>query len=50
MTSQPLRTTVFEYMSGLARDLGAINLGQGFPEMEEPPELAKCAPSWATNP
>ena len=25
-------TTVFEEMSGLARELGAINLGQGFPD------------------
>jgi N-succinyldiaminopimelate aminotransferase len=27
-----LPTTVFEEMSGLARELGAINLGQGFPD------------------
>ena len=32
-------TTVFERMSALARELGAINLGQGFPEMAEPAEL-----------
>ncbi|MFT4025817.1 MAG: aminotransferase [Novosphingobium sp.] len=25
-------TTIFEHMSGLARELGAINLGQGFPD------------------
>src|SRR4051812_31174575 len=25
-------TTVFEAMSGAARDLGAVNLGQGFPD------------------
>ena len=36
-------TTVFERMSALARELGAINLGQGFPEMEEPPELIAAA-------
>jgi N-succinyldiaminopimelate aminotransferase len=36
-------TTVFERMSGLARELGAINLGQGFPDMEEPPELLAAA-------
>ncbi|MBB3860047.1 aspartate/methionine/tyrosine aminotransferase [Novosphingobium hassiacum] len=30
--------TVFEHMSGLARDLGAINLGQGFPD--DPPHPA----------
>jgi N-succinyldiaminopimelate aminotransferase len=40
-TSAP--TTVFERMSGLARDLGAINLGQGFPDMAEPPELLAAA-------
>lgn len=43
MTGQPPKTTVFEYMSGLARELGAINLGQGFPEMKEPPELIAAA-------
>jgi len=43
MTDQPPRTTIFEYMSGLARQLGAINLGQGFPEMEEPGELIGAA-------
>jgi N-succinyldiaminopimelate aminotransferase len=36
-------TTVFERMSGLARELGAMNLGQGFPDMEEPPELLAAA-------
>ncbi|MFM5918281.1 MAG: aminotransferase [Novosphingobium sp.] len=36
-------TTIFEYMSGLARELGAINLGQGFPELAEPPELIAAA-------
>jgi N-succinyldiaminopimelate aminotransferase len=43
MSGQPPRTTIFEYMSGLARQLGAINLGQGFPEMEEPGELIAAA-------
>lgn len=43
MTGQPPKTTVFEYMSGLARELGAINLGQGFPEMDEPHELIAAA-------
>ncbi|HYE44371.1 MAG TPA: aminotransferase [Caulobacter sp.] len=33
-----LPTTIFEVMSGLARDSGAVNLGQGFPE--EPGPLA----------
>jgi aspartate/methionine/tyrosine aminotransferase len=36
-------TTIFEHMSGLARELGAINLGQGFPELPEPPELIDAA-------
>lgn len=43
MASNTPKTTVFEYMSGLARELGAINLGQGFPEMVEPPELIAAA-------
>ncbi len=41
--SDPASTTIFEIMSGLARELGAINLGQGFPELEEPPELIAAA-------
>lgn len=41
--SGPTSTTIFEVMSGLARELGAINLGQGFPEMDEPPELVSAA-------
>lgn len=41
--SGPARTTIFELMSGLAREQGAINLGQGFPEMDEPPELIAAA-------
>jgi N-succinyldiaminopimelate aminotransferase len=39
----PAATTVFERMSGLARELGAINLGQGFPDLAEPPELVAAA-------
>jgi N-succinyldiaminopimelate aminotransferase len=35
--------TVFERMSALARETGAINLGQGFPQMAEPPELIAAA-------
>ena len=41
--SGPSSTTIFEIMSGLARDLGAINLGQGFPDMAEPPALVEAA-------
>ena len=32
MTDPTPKTTVFEYMSGLARELGAINLGAGLPQ------------------
>ncbi len=38
-----LTTTVFERMSRLSQDLGAINLGQGFPDMAEPDELVEAA-------
>lgn len=37
------QTTIFEVMSALCRDLGAINLGQGFPDMEEPREVIEAA-------
>lgn len=43
MSSSPVSTTVFERMSGLARELGAINLGQGFPDREHSPELIEAA-------
>lgn len=35
--------TVFEKMSGLSRDLGAINLGQGFPDTPPPSVLIDAA-------
>ena len=38
-----IKTTIFETMSGLCRDLGAINLGQGFPDMPEPAEVIAAA-------
>lgn len=38
-----MATTIFEKMSGLARDLGAINLGQGFPDDQGPPDLIVAA-------
>lgn len=38
-----METTIFERMSGLARQLGAINLGQGFPDDPGPPELIAAA-------
>ena len=34
-----LGETVFDVMSGLARETGAINLGQGFPEWDGPEDL-----------
>ncbi len=36
-------TTIFERMSALARETGAINLGQGFPDREHAPELLEAA-------
>ncbi|MEJ7932772.1 aminotransferase [Sphingobium sp. AN558] len=38
-----MATTIFEKMSGLARETGAINLGQGFPDAPGPPELLSAA-------
>lgn len=38
-----LPTTVFEVMSGLAREHGAINLGQGFPEDPGPEAVRRRA-------
>lgn len=40
-TAMPV--TVFEHMSGLARSLGAINLGQGFPDAPPPAALTAAA-------
>lgn len=38
-----LGTTIFEHMSGLARQLGAVNLGQGFPDGAEPADVLAAA-------
>lgn len=38
-----MQTTIFEHMSSLAREHGAINLGQGFPDEPGPPELIEAA-------
>ncbi|MES2035309.1 MAG: aminotransferase [Pseudomonadota bacterium] len=38
-----LPTTIFEVMSGLARDTGAINLGQGFPDEPGPESVRRKA-------
>ena len=39
----PASDTIFDRTSALARELGAINLGQGFPDLPEPPELLEAA-------
>ncbi|MBO9499822.1 MAG: aminotransferase [Novosphingobium sp.] len=41
--SETPKTTIFEHMSALARETGAINLGQGFPDREHAPELLAAA-------
>jgi aspartate/methionine/tyrosine aminotransferase len=38
-----LPTTVFEVMSRLAAETGAINLGQGFPDVDGPEEIRRAA-------
>lgn len=38
-----LPTTIFEKMSALARETGAINLGQGFPDAPGPEDVRKAA-------
>lgn len=38
-----LGTTIFEKMSGLAREHDAINLGQGFPDGNGPPDVVEAA-------
>jgi N-succinyldiaminopimelate aminotransferase len=42
MSAQPA-TTIFERMSAAAARAGAINLGQGFPQLPEPAELISAA-------
>jgi N-succinyldiaminopimelate aminotransferase len=36
-------TTIFAEMSALAADIGAVNLGQGFPDTDGPREVAEAA-------
>lgn len=46
MTVQRLRpyaVTIFAEMSALAARIGAVNLGQGFPDEDGPPEMLKIA-------
>ncbi|MBV9661895.1 MAG: pyridoxal phosphate-dependent aminotransferase [Acidimicrobiales bacterium] len=40
---QGLGTTIFAEMSALAEATGSINLGQGFPDTDGPPEVAEAA-------
>jgi N-succinyldiaminopimelate aminotransferase len=42
---QPYTTTVFAEMSALAARIGAVNLGQGFPDEDGPPLMLKVAAS-----
>ncbi|CAM2955810.1 aminotransferase [Mycobacterium intermedium] len=40
---RPYATTIFAEMSALAARIGAVNLGQGFPDEDGPPEMLKAA-------
>lgn len=40
---RPFGTTIFAEMTALAEDFGAINLAQGFPDFEGPPEIVEAA-------
>ncbi|WP_204806082.1 pyridoxal phosphate-dependent aminotransferase [Mycobacterium riyadhense] len=40
---RPYATTVFAEMSALAASIGAVNLGQGFPDEDGPPAMLKAA-------
>ncbi|HEY7053167.1 MAG TPA: pyridoxal phosphate-dependent aminotransferase [Mycobacterium sp.] len=40
---QPYATTVFAEMSALATRIGAVNLGQGFPDEDGPPAMLEAA-------
>jgi N-succinyldiaminopimelate aminotransferase len=40
---RPFGTTIFTEMSALAVDTGSINLGQGFPDTDGPPEMLAAA-------
>lgn len=44
-----LPTTVFEVMSSLARETGAINLGQGFPDDPGPEDVRRAAAEATLN-
>ena len=40
---QPYAVTIFAEMSALAARIGAVNLGQGFPDEDGPPAMLKVA-------
>ena len=40
---QPYAVTIFAEMSALAARIGAVNLGQGFPDEDGPPAMLKAA-------
>ena len=40
---EQMQTSVFERMSGLANQYGAVNLGQGFPDFGWPDEILDAA-------
>lgn len=40
---RPFGTTIFAEMSALATRTGAVNLGQGFPDFDGPPEMLEAA-------
>lgn len=44
-----LPTTIFDVMSGLARDLNAVNLGQGFPDDPGPEDVRQKAADAVLN-
>ena len=41
LAAQP--RTIFDVMSGLARELNAVNLGQGFPDEDGAPDVREFA-------
>ncbi len=46
---RPFGTTIFSEMSALAARTGAVNLGQGFPDTDGPPEMLTAAAQALTS-
>ena len=44
-----VQTTIFTVMSALAREEGALNLSQGFPDFDGPPELLERVHYYLTH-